>query len=186
MRQLHWIPVAALLAALSAGCQTERVMTSDGRPLPPEPRAAPRAPEGVTPNRMLLLVSQRPEDTNGNGFPDNIRVETALFSHPHPTALEVDGTFVFQLFKMGESNRPDAEVVAEWRVPATADDRARAAYGLCYRFGLSLITDDAEGDLLPRMQGDLRGSFEPTAEGPPVSASAEVRMVNLGLRTGAR
>ena len=50
--------VAAMLLAslvVAGGCVTRRLSSSDGWPMPPKPRAAPRTPEGAVANRMTLL-----------------------------------------------------------------------------------------------------------------------------------
>ena len=82
--------IATLLACVPA-CQTSRVVTSDGRPMPAKPRRAPEVPAGAEPNRMTLLVVPRPDDTDGNGYPDTIQIASSLFSYPHPTAMEANG-----------------------------------------------------------------------------------------------
>ncbi|MEC8319994.1 MAG: hypothetical protein VX012_01200, partial [Planctomycetota bacterium] len=60
-----------VLAATSslAGCVTDSVQTSSNRTVPPEPRTAAPTPEGTAINTLAVLKSQRPIDTNGNGFP---------------------------------------------------------------------------------------------------------------------
>ena len=168
--------------ALMLGCQTERVRTSDGWPLPPDPKPAPVVPAGAEPNRMTLIVSQKPDDADGNGYPDQIQVACALFAYPHPTSLSADGAFEFVLYRRGESGFVEAEPLATWRLEqdALVRARARALYGECYRFQLSLL--DAGTDRLPAMQGDLRGTFIPTNGDPPIPCSDEVRPVQIGRR----
>lgn len=186
-RPLLRMLVPALLALLAlllgvAGCQTESVVTNDGRPLPPDPRPAPPVPRGAQPNRMILLVGRKPDDSDGNGYPDLIRVETALFAQPHPTSMSYDGAFVFTLYRLGETRQPGAVPLAEWRIAGDEqrDALARAPYGACYRFRLSLL--DAGVDERPVEQADLRGRFEPAGGGPAISASDEVRPVVIGRR----
>jgi hypothetical protein len=171
------IPAALLLAA---GCQTEKVVSSDGRPMPEKPRPAPRVPAGAQPNTMTLVVSPRPEDADGNGYPDRIQVASSLFSVPHPTPMTAEGAFVFTLFRHGEARQPGAEPIAEWRFEA---DQVRAArgnvlYGTAYRFSLSLL--EVGSDRISPVRADVRGRFEPADGGPVVHSSDEVRLVQLG------
>jgi len=171
--------IAIGLAAL-AGCTTASVTTSDGRPMPPEPRKAPVTPKSAEPNRMTLLVPRKGVDADGNGYPDLIRVTAAIFAYPHPTSVEADGEFVFTLYRMGEAKRPDAEPITEWRFDreAAGPHQHAAIYGVCYRFELSLL-DQLGTDQMPAAFGDVRGRFEPR-EGTAIAASDEVRLVRLG------
>ena len=148
--------------------------------MPPKPRSAPVTPFAAVPNSMTLLVSYKPEDTDGNGFPDLIRAAAALFSQPHPTPVFADGTFVFTLFRLGEARVADATPIGEWTFTPeeVARARTRDLYGPSHSFSFSLI--DSGGDRLPPSRGDLRGRFEPANGGPTVYSSDEVRAVLLG------
>jgi hypothetical protein len=170
--------LAAAVLLLPA-CVTEHV-TSDGRPMPPEPKRTPPAPQSAAPNRMMLLVGRKAQDTDGNGYPDLVTVEIALFAQPHPTSVEAPGRFVFTLYRLGAAHDPEVPPLREWVIESdvAAKSRAQALYGTCYRFRLSLL--DAGSDRLPTMQADLRGRFEPAGGGDPVPASDEVRLVQLG------
>ncbi|MBT8486604.1 MAG: hypothetical protein KJO43_13570 [Phycisphaerae bacterium] len=148
--------------------------------MPATPRPAPTVPQDATPTRMALVV-RPPEDADGNGYPDLLRVEAALFSFPdHPTAMRADGVFVFTLYRRGESSKPDARPVRVWRREGErlAAAETRAMYGLCYRFDLSLLEDGR--DRGPALAADLRGRFEPAGGGDPVHTSDEVRPVQIG------
>ena len=95
-----------LALALETGCQTERVVTRYGRPPAATPRPAPRTPAGAEPHRMALFVGQ-PDDADGNGYPDLIPVEAALFADEYPMAFAVDGSFVFTLYRRGDARSVD-------------------------------------------------------------------------------
>lgn len=166
------------LVALPA-CQTTVISSSSGRPMPPPPRAAPPTPDSAVPQRMMLVVAPICDDTDGNGFPDLIKVEAALFAPPYPTAMEARGAFVFSLYRKGSPR--SAPPLAEWRFDdeTVTAAQARTIYGVCYRLSLSLL--DALGtDRLPPMPTDLRGRYEPSAGGTPVRSSDELRPVQIG------
>jgi hypothetical protein len=171
--------VASLALGTAGGCMTESIVATDGRPMPPKPRAAEPAPRGATPNAMTLIVAP-PGDSDGNGFPDLIPVESALFALPSEAPLDdADGAFVFTLYRRGEARRPDAAPIAEWRFEgdALAAARGRRFYGACYAFSLSLL--ERGTDKMPPIAADLRGRYE-SASGEVVRASEELRLVQLG------
>jgi hypothetical protein len=176
-----------LLAMLTilVGCQTERVTTSDGRPMPRKPTAAPRTPDDAQVNRMAFMVSSKPEDTSGNGYPDLILVTVALFSLPHPISIHADGVFEFALYERGRARDPNAAPLAEWRMEGEAVRQAHAVagYGPCYQFGLSL--HDAGGDVFPLTSADLRCTFHPADGSPPVQSDG-VRSIQIGSRLAGR
>lgn len=175
---------AALIGVISllGGCQTERITTSDTRPMPPKPRAAQPVPASAVANRMTLLVGQKPMDTNGNGFPDRIEVATTLFAWPNTTGMQARGTFEFTLYQAGKADDLHTEPLARWSFSGEEVENAvvRTMWGTGYNFKLSLLR--ARGsDELPAMRGDLRGRFiseDPSV--PPVECSPEVRLVQLG------
>jgi hypothetical protein len=173
--------------AMIGGCETVRVSSSDGRPMPPKPRPAPKAPAWAKPNRLALLVGST-IDSNGNGFPDLVHVTTVLFTQTSPSAnpiaIEGQGTFIFTLHRLGEVGDPETEPIAEWRfgpetLPAA---RSTAMYGPCYQFRLSLLEHGT--DRLPPTAADLRARFEPTEEGgESIRCSDEIRTVQIGRGT---
>lgn len=169
---------SVILVAFLVGCQTERI-TSDGRPLPPTPRAAPSAPSNAQANRMMFMVGAKPRDTNGNGYPDQIEATVALFASPHPTAIHQEGVFEFALFTRGHAG--EGAPIAQWRVEGDMLERARARtqYGPCYQFQLSLL--DAGGDVYPLTAADLRCTFIPADGSPPVRSDG-VRSIQIGKR----
>jgi hypothetical protein len=172
------IVVSLALVAIPS-CVTESVTASDGRPMPPKPRAAAAPPRGAMPNAMTLVVAP-PGDSDGNGFPDKIPVESALFALPSQAPLDdADGAFVFTLYRRGEAKEPDAAPIAEWRFEGDAiiAARGRRFYGACYAFSLSLL--DRGTDKMPAVAADLRGRYE-SASGAIVRSSEELRLVQLG------
>lgn len=178
--------VAAAVLVLVAGCATERVVTSDGRPLPPEPRRVGAAPAGLVPARMTLIVAPRPSDDDGDGWPDTVHATAAFFSPEHPLSIETGGVLELVLWRMGEAGEPGAEPLGRWSVPLDGDavTPSRALYGPCYRIALDLDPIDAER--IPATSADLRAAWttatgaegDPTA--PRVPASSDVRPVQLG------
>lgn len=172
------VALACILIVL-AGCQTERVITSDGRPLPPPPRPAPPPPPSAKANRMAFFVGQKPDDTNRNGYPDLISTTVMLVSSPHPTPIRQDGAFVFEMYPPGRYGSRDAKPIVSWRLEGEAVRRAEAIAlaGPCYQFQLSLLA--VGGDVLEFDRGDLICRFEP-ADGSPVVVSDGVRTIQLG------
>ena len=133
---------------------------------------------------MALFVGQ-PDDADGNGYPDLIHVEAALFADEYPMAFAVDGSFVFTLYRRGDARNADAEPIREWRFgPDAASARLmNAIYGRGYRFALSLL--DGGTDRYRTTEGDLRGRFEPADGGAAVHTSDEVRRVQFGRASHA-
>ena len=176
--------VLALALALETGCQTERVVTRSARPPAARPHPAPRMPSGTEPSRMALFVGQ-PGDADGNGYPDLIQVEAALFADEYPIAFAAEGSFVFTLYRRGHARNREAEPIREWRFgPEETSARLMGAiYGRGYRFALSLLDDGT--DRYRTMEADLRGRFEPADGGAAVHTSDEVRRVQLGRASHA-
>jgi hypothetical protein len=180
------IIVTSLLPVIAAcalsGCQTTAVHTSDGRPMPPDPRPAPRTPTDAVPNAMAMRVGAKPLDTNNNGFPDLIEVESFLFAEPHPTPMFADGTFVFELFLRGQALSDDATPIARWVFTGKDLQRSRVLsdlFGPSYRFNLSLF--EVGGDEFPLTGADLTGRFEPGDGGDAVRCRG-VRSIQIGRR----
>ena len=174
--------VGALALCLCA-CQTERITTSDGWPLPPAPRSAPPTPALTKADRMVFMVCSKPDDTNNNGFPDSISATVALFSSRFPTSLRQPGSFVFEIYSQGESGGSDSKPARTWRVPGdNVRSYATAQYGPYYRFELSLLENG--GDRMPLDRADLICRFEPADQSAPVQ-SAGVRTIQIGRRMAA-
>lgn len=179
------VALMLLSCVIQFGCETERVVTSDGRPLPEPPRAVPDAPPTARVNRMALMVGSKPEDSNGNGYPNLIRATVALFAHPHPTSVRAEGIFVFTLWGPGDVGRPHATPIAQWRVEPEDVRRvvANAIYGPAYLFQLDL-TAATGGDQFQLASADLRCAFHPADGGAPVTSDG-VRSIQIGRRVSA-
>lgn len=173
----------AIMLLVAAGCQTVKVHSSDGRPMPPKPQRVPDVPAGVTANRVAMMIGAKPEDSDGNGYPDLIVTETYLFAEPHPKPLHEEGTFVFELFPTG---RPvtESDLIARWTIGPEDSKRARAAapFGPCYVFNLNI--GDVRSDVLPLMMANLMCRFEP-ADGRESIRSRGLHAIQIGRRTSA-
>jgi len=168
----------ALVCVLFAGCSTE-VTTSDGRPMPPPPREGPPPPTEADVNAMAMLVGLKPSDSDGNGYPDLITVQTYLYAKPHPTSLYESGAFVFELYPQGESVRA-GEPIATWRF-GNAEAKSARSYSRLFERGYTfkLNLQDAGGDRRPLTTANLVGRFEPADGREPVEARG-VRVIQIG------
>lgn len=97
------VTASVLVAAATslAGCVTDSVESTTGRPLPPDPREVPPASVGDPINAISVLKSQQPIDTTGNGFPNLLGAGVYLFARPYPIPRFATGTLVFDLFEPG-------------------------------------------------------------------------------------
>ncbi len=164
------------------GCEsTTRIVTSDGRPMPSRSHQIPDTPKGVRANQLALLVSPKPEDSNGNGYPDLIRTTVYLFSQPHPGSIEEAGDLVFTLSRPGRSGVAGVAPLGEWRIEAEqmASHRGQAAFGPGYQVSLSLLTQI--NDRMPVTRADLVCRFEPADGSPPIVCQG-VRTIQIGGR----
>ena len=173
--------LSAVLLASGAGCQTQTI-TSDGRPLPPRPNAAPEAPVDAVPTRMLMFVGQRADDSDGNGFPDLLRASVGLFAAEYDLAIARRGTFTFALYALGEFGQPGAEPIRQWTFDAEASAPliGTKPWGQGYDVTLSLL--EAGSDRLPPQTVDLRASFVDEATGRRATVSNEPRTFRIGAR----
>lgn len=180
--------VFCVIALIACACQTQRVTTSDGWPLPPPPREAPKPPGDAKANRMVFSVGSKPDDTNNNGFPDTIRASVALFSTLHPTALRQEGTFIFTLYPQGTVGETEIQPIATWRIERDSQHRAltRTLAGPAYLFNLNLIdATGVGGDRLPLDRADMICRFEPLDGSAPVECDG-VRTIQIGRRMAAK
>lgn len=180
-RSLH--AAVVVLISTTAGC-TSSVTTSDGRPMPPVPHAAPQTPSDSKPNAMAMLVGFKPTDTDGNNYPDLITVQTYLYSRPHPTSIYDDGAFVFELYKAGGTARNEKPLLT-WRFEKADVDNARMYSRLFergYTFKLSLLEHGS--DRLPLTTGNLIGRFEPADGSEPIRCVG-VRTIQIGKAGGS-
>jgi len=175
--------LAATVVAALAGCVTTSVETSDGRPPPPQPRAAPATPADAPITDVAAVLGPKPLDTNGNLRPDTIQVELYLFARPYPSPTMRDGSFEISLYPMGQSGSPDAPAADPLRTWTVGPDAVRAARamalaGPCYRINLSLL-DGGQSDDLGVSSVDLTARFRPTGEDAIVIPMRGVRTVSL-------
>lgn len=169
--------VGALLsiAALLGGCETT-VETSDGRPMPPPPRAAPDTPDAAPINAIALVLGPKPIDSNGNLRPDMIQIEAYLFSRPYPSPMHRDGTFEFEIYRVGGMGRAGEKPLRRWVVPPerVAAMRAKSLVGPSYSIGISLL-DGGATDQIGEQSVDLIAYFTPADGGE--------RIMSMGVRT---
>lgn len=179
--------LAFTLCMLIAGCATETrtTTTNTARPLPPEPQPAPVTPANAHASRMVFAVGSKPDDTDGNGYPDRIDATVMLFAQRYPTPMFVDGTFEFTLHASGQTTNADAPSLAQWTVSGEAIEKtkARTTIGPQYRFTLSLL--DAGTDRYPLALADLTCTFIPADGSTPV-ASDGVRSIQIGRAVAGR
>ena len=164
-----------------AGCQTQTI-SSDGRPLPPKPNAAPVAPVDAVPTRMLMFVGQRADDSDGNGFPDQLRASVGLFAPNYDLAVARRGTFTFELFRLGDFGQPGTEPLRTWTFDpdVSAPFVTSKPWGQGYDFTLSLL--DGGSDRLAPLTVDLRARFVDEATGSRATVSNEPRTFRIGAR----
>ena len=164
------------------GCQVESVTTgTSGTPMPPKPRAAPDVPESAPATRMVFTPASKPQDTNGNGYPDQLTCTVILMPQNYYVGVHRPGRMVLTLVPMGTAGRADIEPIAEW-IFNEDDLRAgqmRSGYGEGYVFRFSLL--EFGSDEYPLSRADLMCRFEPTGEGPIVYSNG-VRSILIGRR----
>jgi hypothetical protein len=172
--------LAACALILHAGCTRQVVMTATTtRPLPPDPRPAPVTPPGAHVSEMAFAVGSKPDDTDGNSFPDRIDATIMLFAPPHPSPKFVDGTFEIVLYPYGTSSQADARVLAQWTIAGEALERAKhhSTVGPHYRLSLSML--DAGSDRYALALADLTCTLIP-ADGSANVTSDGVRSIQIG------
>lgn len=169
-----WIAAAVSLAAL-AGCETT-VETSDGRRMPPPPHASPTTPDAAPINAMALVFGPKPLDTNGNMKPDTIQIEAYLFSRPYPSPMHREGTFEFEIFRVGGMGRSGEKPLRTWSIAPErlARMRGKSMIGPSYSIGLSLLEEGGSDDL-GEQSVDLIAYFTETG--------SQNRIPSLGVRT---
>ncbi|MCP4834586.1 MAG: hypothetical protein GY895_07435 [Phycisphaera sp.] len=162
-----------------AGCVTDSVSSSTGRALPPEPREAQPAPDAAPINAVAVLKSQRPIDTNGNGFPNRLGVAVYLFSRPYPSPRHADGSLRFRYYPIGSVDPvlgASAEPLATWTFTpdvlqaAKTDDIIGPGYALALDISaIGMSTLDVEA-------ADLVVDFLPGDGGAPTSCTTVQRI----------
>jgi hypothetical protein len=128
---------------------------------------------------MVFAVGSKPEDTDGNTYPDRIDATVMLFAPPHPSPVFAQGTFEVALFSTGTSGKAGAKPIAQWTISGEAMERAkhRTTIGPQYRITLSLL--DAGSDRYSLALADLTCTFIP-ADGSASVISDGVRSIQIG------
>jgi hypothetical protein len=179
--QVVFVGLVAFFMCVPIGCESAPTRRRATQIPNPEPVPAPAVPAGAQANRMTLLVSPNTEDSNGNGFPDVVHVTSSLFSHPYPTPIQADGTFVFELYAVGDGQQANDEPLAVWRRGPKQSENVKtmAIYGTCYPFALSLL-EVFQSDRVPQIPLTIMGYYEPADGSEIVRCSQELRSVQLG------
>lgn len=176
-----WSAGIALTASFLSGCETTR-QSSDGRPMPPPPRASAPPPNEAPINAMAVVLGPKPADTNGNSRPDLIQVEAYLFARPVAAPTWRDGTFEFAIYRPGEAGNPESpgpDPLRRWTFTPEAlqMSRSRTLVGESYAVGLSLLENNAS-DNLGVSSVDLLAIWRPADGGEPVFIQG-VRSISL-------
>lgn len=172
-----------LAAVLGGGCVTD-VSTSDGRPMPPSPVAPPAQPPGLEPTEVVLRIGAKPNDSDGNGYPDLIAIEAYLFAPPFPSPIAAEGEFVFDARAEGLSSSDSSVPMASWTFTREEVEAAAApgAFGLSYAFLLGMR--ETCGDNFPVMNINIRARFT-TVNGDVIEPTS-VGSVTIGRSIGVR
>lgn len=124
---------------------------------------------GVTPPqdptaRRIVLSTDLPRDTDGNGYPDSIATKTYFFEGEsgYPLAIPVRGSMRFDLVNH------QGKIISTWSFdPTEIEGRAvREAAGICYHLDLSLL-DPGKTDRVDAETVDVRAYFTPTKPEKP-------------------
>ena len=161
-----------------AGCVTDSVETTSGRPLPPPPKSVSPAPATSPINAISVLKGQRPVDTTGNGFPNRLDVAVYLFSRPYSVPRHADGSLVFSYYPVGSFDAVTGmtkPALATWTF--NADDLAAAAVDDVIGPGYAMALDlGAVGKSRLNVESaDLVVEFVPRV-GEPVRATSIQRI----------
>lgn len=170
--------IAAMLPLTLAACEVTRE-TSDGRPMPPPPTAAPATPANAEINAIALIFGPKPVDIDSDGRADLVELDAYLFSRPYPSPTYASGTLVFELFPPGgaaEGTRPLGTLRLGPARMRTIE--SRSMFGPCYRVPLSLREAGVPPSAPPSL--DLRTTFEPADGGPAVTARSVERIMLMG------
>lgn len=124
---------------------------------------------GVTPPqdptaRRVVLSTDLPRDTDGNGYPDSIATKTYFFEGEsgYPLAIPVRGSMRFDLVNH------QGKIITTWTFDQTEiEGRAvREAAGICYHLDLSLL-DPGKTDRVDAETVDVRAYFSPSKPDKP-------------------
>jgi len=165
--------VALIAVCALAGCVTDSVETTSGRPLPPPPKSVDPAPATSPINAISVLKAQRPVDTTGNGFPNRLDVAVYLFSRPYPVPRYVDGSLVFTYYPVGSFDAvagASTPPLATWTfdgdmlAAAAVDDVIGPGYALALDLGavgksrLDVESADLVVEFVPRAGEPVRAT----------------------------
>lgn len=150
---------AALAAATLVGCVTE------GAPLRNKPKEVVQRP-GTQAQKIVLLVSQFGEDTDGNGFADLYEPSVQLYGGPAdvPVPFHIDGVFTYSL------TAEDGTEIANWVFDQAATRASRQTVGNLRIHRFALRVNDVANDRVAARFAALRCTFEPAGDGPKVSS----------------
>lgn len=154
---------AAVAAALAAGC------VADGPQGKPPPRPVPAQPAGVVPTVLEVAAARYANDSDKNGFADELVVTAFLFAPPRDVPVTVAGAFRFEVENLA------GERMGVWTFDRDTSARAveRLLPGPGYRFRFTIL--DHGPDRLPTQDVQLHCRFEP-AEGEPIRSRGPIRV----------
>ncbi|MCA9289789.1 MAG: hypothetical protein KDA25_01600 [Phycisphaerales bacterium] len=173
--------LAALALLALTSCRTVNIERSDGRPMPPKPRAARATPAGAMAQNMVFMPGTTPADSNGNGYPDTIQAAVML-SLGDMFVFE-DGAFDLEVYSSGRYGTDPP--LAQWVIEGDALERAKRRTGLGDQYWFSVSLLDYTTDVRPLTAVDLVCRFRP-ADGRPPVVSDGVRTLQLGRPSPGR
>lgn len=157
--------LAVAAVAVLAGCVADG---PQGRTRPP-PRPAPAQPAGIVPTVLEVAAARYANDSDKNGYADELQVTAFLFAPPRDIPVTVPGEFRFRL------DRLTGENLGEWTFDADASARSveRLLPGPGYRFRFTLR--DHGHDDLPSQDAQLFCEFAPEG-GDAIRTRAPIRV----------
>jgi|GEM_PF-3369343 len=141
-------------ALLLAGCVPDRQSNPLVGVVPPQDPTA----------RRMVLSTDLPRDTDGNGYPDAIATKSYFFEGEsgYPLAIPVRGTIRFDLVNH------QGKTITSWTFDLAAiEARAmREVAGICYHLDLSLL-ETGKTDRVDAETVDVRAHFTPSKPEKP-------------------
>ena len=162
---LRGVSAAILAAAMLVGCVADG---PQGRTKAP-PRAAPAQPAGIAPTVLEVAAARYANDSDKNGYADELQVTAFLFAPPRDIPVTVPGEFRFRLDRLSGEN------LGDWTFDADASARSveRLLPGPGYRFRFTLR--DHGNDNLPTQDAQLFCEFVPVG-GEAIRPRAPIRV----------